>query len=183
MNSKSLTDSELMLLGLVSEMPRHGYEIEQVLEARGMREWAQIGFSSIYFVLGKLEKSGLVQSETPTRTKARKVFSITPLGSEKLIAETTAALGKYRPASSSLLLGMVNWAVLTRNEALDALKERLSSIDEQIEHLECLRRHRQPMPDHVEILFDFSASQLAAERTWITKTLDYMRSKPWPTTN
>lgn len=183
MKPKNLTDSELMLLGLVSEMPRHGYEIEQVLEARGMREWAQIGFSSIYFVLGKLEKSGLVQSEAPAGTKARKVFSITPSGSEKLVAETTAALEKYRPASSSLLLGMVNWSVLPPNTALDALNERLSSIDEQVEHLERLRRRRQPMPDHVEVLFDFSASQLAAERTWIAKTLDYMRSKPWPTTD
>ena len=47
---KLLTDSELLLLGLVAEMPRHGYELEQVIEQRGMREWTQIGFSSIYFV-------------------------------------------------------------------------------------------------------------------------------------
>ena len=55
----NLTDAELLLLGLVSEMPRHGYELEQVIETRGMREWTQVGFSSIYFVLGKLEKAAL----------------------------------------------------------------------------------------------------------------------------
>lgn len=57
-----LSDAELLALGLVAEMPRHGYELEQVIEERGMREWTQIGFSSIYFVLGKLEKAGLVKA-------------------------------------------------------------------------------------------------------------------------
>ena len=40
MTTRDLTDSELLVLGLVAEMPRHGYELEQVI--------AVIGFSSIY---------------------------------------------------------------------------------------------------------------------------------------
>ena len=56
MSLKDLTDSELLVLGLVAEMPRHGYELEQVIEQRGMREWTQIGFSSIYFVLGSWKR-------------------------------------------------------------------------------------------------------------------------------
>ena len=67
-----LTDAQLLVLGLVAEMPRHGYELEQVIEQRGMREWTQIGFSSIYFVLGKLEKLGLVASEKPLARRRRR---------------------------------------------------------------------------------------------------------------
>jgi DNA-binding PadR family transcriptional regulator len=178
MDLPNLTDSELLLLGLVAEMPRHGYEIEQTIEARGMREWTQIGFSSIYFVLGKLEKSGLVLSEVPSGTKARKVFSITQLGREALSSMTAASLGNYRPTFSSLLLGMVNWQLLSRDAAVQAIEARLSSIDAEVERLERLRRQRQPMPDYVEVLFDFSCGQLEAERKWITTTLDYMRNKP-----
>jgi DNA-binding PadR family transcriptional regulator len=29
----------LLLLGLVAELPRYDYEIDQVVEQRGMREW------------------------------------------------------------------------------------------------------------------------------------------------
>ena len=65
---KELTDAELLVLGLVVEMPRHGYQLEQVIEQRAMREWTQIAFSSIHFVLGKLEM-GLV---TARRRRARK---------------------------------------------------------------------------------------------------------------
>lgn len=177
----NLTDSELLLLGLVAEMPRHGYELEQVIETRGMREWTQIGFSSIYFVLGKLEKSGLIQTGARTGTKTRKTFSITSEGNEVLLAQTIVALERYRPTYSSLLLGMIHWPALSRKSALTALEDRLSSIAAETERLECLRRQRQPLPDHIEALFDFSASQLATESNWIATTLDYMRNKPWPT--
>ncbi|MBB3121729.1 PadR family transcriptional regulator [Pseudoduganella violacea] len=176
-----ITDSELLLLGLVAEMPRHGYELEQNIDTRGMREWTQVAFSSIYFVLGKLEKGGLVLAEAPINAKARKTFSITAAGREVLLEQTLAALGAYRPTFSSLLLGMVHWPILSRKAALDALAARLSSVSAEVERLEGLRRQRQPMPDHIELLFDFSATQLAAEHTWITTTLDYMRNKPWPT--
>jgi DNA-binding PadR family transcriptional regulator len=43
-----MTNAELAILSLVAEQPRHGYEIEQVIEEREMREWTEIGFSSIY---------------------------------------------------------------------------------------------------------------------------------------
>jgi DNA-binding PadR family transcriptional regulator len=174
----NLTDSELLLLGLVAEIPRHGYELEQIIETRGMREWTQIGFSSIYFVLGKLEKAGLVVAEVPAGAKARKAFSITESGREVLLEQATAALATYRPTFSSLLLGMVHWPALSRGSALDALAARLASVDAELARLEHLRRQRQPMPDHVEVLFDFLAGQLSAERTWINATVDYMRSKP-----
>ena len=32
-----MTNAELAILSLVVETPRHGYEIEQVIEERGMR--------------------------------------------------------------------------------------------------------------------------------------------------
>ena len=32
--TKELTDAELLVLGLVAEMPRHGYELEREIERR-----------------------------------------------------------------------------------------------------------------------------------------------------
>ena len=53
-----LTPAELTVLGLIVEQPRHGYDLEQVIEERGIRQWTDIAFSSIYYVLAKLEKRG-----------------------------------------------------------------------------------------------------------------------------
>jgi DNA-binding PadR family transcriptional regulator len=55
-----MTNAELAVLSLIAEQPRHGYDIEQIIEARGMRDWTEIGFSSIYYLLNKLEEAGMI---------------------------------------------------------------------------------------------------------------------------
>lgn len=183
MKRERLTDSELLLLGLVAEMPRHGYELEQVIAGRGMREWSQIGFSSIYFVLGRLESKGLVASEIPATAKSKKSFSLTPKGHETLTAETIAAFSEIRSTSSPLIMGMLHWNNLERSQALSALQQRSALVAQEIERLRAIRFEQQPLPDHVDALFDFSIQQLQAESAWISQTLAYMQTKPWNDTD
>ena len=178
-SARPITDAALLLLGLVAEMPRHGYELEQEIDERGMREWTQIGFSSVYFVLGQLEDAGFVRAKTPAGAKARKTFSITAAGRRALVARTATALQTYRPTYSSLLLGMVQWPVLEREQALEALAARGMALDEEIARLEAVRIERQPLPDYVEAVFEFSLGQLQAEAGWVANTLGYMETKPW----
>jgi DNA-binding PadR family transcriptional regulator len=180
---KGLTDAELLLLGLIAEMPRHGYQIDQVIEQRGMREWTQIGFSSIYFVLGKLQKLRLVTAKKPPRTntgtKVRKVYFVTPAGRRTLAAQTVAALRQVQPAYSSVLLGMINWPALKRERALEALAARSRAIEAELARLGAIQVEQQPLPDFVEAVFEYSLGQLRAEATWVTHTLAYMTNKPW----
>jgi DNA-binding PadR family transcriptional regulator len=181
MNIKELTDSEFLVLGLVAEMPRHGYELEQVIEERGMRQWTQIGFSSIYYVLGKLEQRGLIKAETPANAKAKKTYEISGTGKELLIEQTLATLKSLHPTYPSLLLGMIHWPVLTQDQALEALKTRKSAVAEELERLENIHFEQQPLPDYVDAVFEFSIGQLQAEADWIDSTLAYMATKPWHT--
>lgn len=173
-----LTDAELLLLGLVAEMPRHGYQLEQVIEERGMREWTQLGFSSIYFVLGKLEKTGLVKAKKPSGPKARKSFSLTAAGRSLLAAQSLDALRSIRLPQASVLLGMAHWPMLPLHEALAALEARQGALSAEIGRLNDTRLLRQPLPDFIEALFDFSTGQLEAEKAWTAATLDYMKTKP-----
>jgi len=180
---KDLTDAELVVLGLVAEMPRHGYQLDQVIEERSMREWTQIGFSSIYFVLGKLQKLGLVTAKKPAGpnpgSKARKVYSLTPPGRRALSAQTIAALRDVRPAYSSVPMGMINWPALKREPALEALQARSRAIEAELARLGAIQVEQQPLPDYLEALFDFSFGQLRAEAEWVVQTLAYMANKPW----
>lgn len=183
MSPRELTDAELLVLGLVAEMPRHGYELEQVIDQRNMREWTQIGFSSIYFVLGKLETLKLVSTKSSAErspgSKTKKVYSVTKAGGQALEAQTLVALATVRPTYSSALLGMINWPVLARNEALDALAARRDAIGSEMERLAGIRIDQQPLPDFVEALFDHSIGQLKAEAEWVARTSEYMATKPW----
>jgi DNA-binding PadR family transcriptional regulator len=177
--SRECTDAELLLLGLVAEMPRHGYQLEQEIERRSMREWTRIGFSSIYFVLGKLKRAGLVSARKPAGARARRTFALTAAGRRVLVAQTLAALRTSRPTYSSLLLGMIHWSALEREQALEALAARGQAVEAEMTRLGAIQVEQQPLPDHVEALFDFSIGQLEAESEWIARTLDYMKTKPW----
>jgi DNA-binding PadR family transcriptional regulator len=57
-----LSLSEQLILGILSEQARHGYDIEKIIIERGMRKWTVVGFSSIYYVLERLEEKGLATS-------------------------------------------------------------------------------------------------------------------------
>ena len=81
-----MTNAELAILSLVAEGPCHGYQIEHVIQERGMREWTELGFSSIYYLLKKLEAKGLVAGglEEAERGPARKVYTLTDAGRAEL---------------------------------------------------------------------------------------------------
>ncbi len=183
MSKKDLTGSELLVLGLVAEMPRHGYDLEHIIAERAMREWTQIGFSSIYYLLNKLEKKGLVEAEMPASAKAKKIYKMTAAGEEALVNQTLAALKTIRPTYSSLLMGMIHWSVLTRDQALEALQKRKEALAQELKRFEDIHFDQQPLPDYVDTMFDFSIGQLRAEAVWLDKTLAYMKTKPWNAEN
>jgi DNA-binding PadR family transcriptional regulator len=175
---KRLTDAELLVLGLVGEMPRHGYELDAVIERRGIRQWTQIAFSSIYFVLGKLESLGLVRAKQSAdrSPKARKVYSITAAGRRAIASQTVAVL---RDAHAPVLLGMINWPALNREQALEALQARGKAIDAETVRLRAIAVDQQPLPDHAEALFEYLLAQRETEAAWVQRTLAYMATKPW----
>jgi DNA-binding PadR family transcriptional regulator len=112
--SKKLTNGEFAVLSLLAEAPRHGYEIEQMIEQRGMRNWTEIGFSSIYFLLKKLEEHGLVEPAGKATASRRepKVFRLTEAGVEAHRDATRRALADPEPLYPAFLLGLANWPVL-----------------------------------------------------------------------
>ena len=173
----TLTDADLLVLGLVAEMPRHGYELEQTIDDRGMREWTEIGFSSIYFVLSKLERLRLAKARKPTGAKARKSYCVTAAGMRALRTHSLEALGEFHAIRSSVLLGMIHWPLLEKPLALAALRARKNAITDEEARLAKLHLSRQPLPDHVDALFEYSLGQLAAEAKWVAETTVYMERR------
>lgn len=174
---KRLTDAKLLILGLLSEKKRHAYELEKVIEGRGMREWTEIGFSSIYYILKELENQGLAQSSKANSSKEKKVISLSLLGKKILKKQTELALSEVRANNSSILLGMINWQCLSHTDAIKSLETRLSSVQNEMKRLDKVLYQNQPFPDYIELLFNFSKGQLESELKWIESTLEYMKAK------
>lgn len=169
----TLTNAEAAILGLVSEQPRHGYELEQVIEERGLRQWAEIGFSSIYFLLGKLQRKRLVEEVGPARgnARARKSFTVTATGRHALTRHALAKIAMPDPPRAAILIGLANWPALDHDEAISALFQRNKALEEEKSRIDAARAAQQPLPLFVEAIFDFALGQIAGEIAWIGRTV------------
>ncbi len=101
-----ITNRETAILGLLAEKSRHGYEIEKVIKERGYRAWTDIGFSSIYYILNRLEDKGLIESKMIDieGKPSRRVYSITEDGISVLQEKVKALLSKPAKLISGLFL-------------------------------------------------------------------------------
>jgi DNA-binding PadR family transcriptional regulator len=173
-----MTNAELAILSLIAERPRHGYEIEHVIEERGMRDWTEIGFSSIYYLLKKLEKEGLVAGrlEEAARGPARKVYSATQAGYEALRAGLLDALSGPRPRRSPLQLGLANLPGIPPAEVLAALRQYHDALDEKEGYLRVRWQGQQPLPYFVDAMFDHSLTLIEAEKAWIVRFIEQIES-------
>jgi DNA-binding PadR family transcriptional regulator len=173
-----MTDAELVILHLLAEKPRHGYEIEEVIEQRGMREWTAIGFSSIYYLLNKLEKAGMVEKRPgeAKRGPSRNVFSLTPAGYEALRQGTLASLARYQGDYQTLLMGLANLPLLSRKEALSALVKHRQGLNERREHIASQMQAQLPVSSVVQRLFDYSFTMIDARLRWLDGLIEDIES-------
>ena len=92
MAEQNLSNAEAALLGLLSEQSMYPYQIEQQVKNRDMRYWTELSMSSIYKLLRKLEKDGLVlkKEEVSPENRLRNLYSLTEEGVRKLKATLIA---------------------------------------------------------------------------------------------
>ncbi|WP_067474735.1 PadR family transcriptional regulator [Actinomadura hibisca] len=165
-----LTPAELTLLGLLVEQPRHGYELDEVITARGMREWTEIGFSSIYYLLTRLRDRGLIAEidrSRPARGKARRVYGPTAEGRRVCAQSAEAAVAELRPVFPPLLVGLANQPVIAPEHLRAALDQRAEALAEKIAALGATRDAQPGLPGFVRAIFDYTLSQLTAEQRWL----------------
>ena len=167
-----MTNAELAVLSLVAQQPRHGYEIEQVIEERGMRRWTEVGFSSIYFLLKKLEKGGFIEGrlEKTERGPARKVYHATKTGQEAFHAAIIEVLSVPQPSPRPLMLGLANLPSLSIEEALAALSQYRKHLTEKMGILRAvLESNLQSHPYFVDAMFELGLLVMQAELEWVEK--------------
>jgi len=170
--TKGISEREAAILGLLSERPLYGYTIEKIIEERGMRHWTEIGFSSIYYILKRLEQQHLITS-TPEHTDtrpSRNVYTITPAGTTSLHEAVHRFISQYTPMRSPFSLGIANGTLLCDDEIRACLTERLRTIDAATDHVQsmCDMMTREKRPFYVIALFSRALAHMQTERDWVT---------------
>ena len=173
-----MTNAELAILSLVAQRPRHGYEIEQVIEARGMREWTEVGFSSIYYLLKKLERKGYVQPQqvAAERGPARKVYHITPAGEKAVDESALDALSVPRRCYQQFILGLAILPRIGHKDVLNSLGKYQTDLHARRESMQIRLERQRPLPYFVEAMFDYSLTLVSAEIDWVEKFIQQLQS-------
>ncbi len=144
MNIK-MGNKEIAVMGLLSERPMHGYDIEHEIRMRDMRYWTEISMSSVYKILKKLEEKGLVNYEVKQTANnvAQKVYSLTEMGKVRLNGEIAALFSEFDHHRWEIDLAISNLNVLTDaqkvwniNAYIKKLRELLSGYGELQKYLE-----------------------------------------------
>ena len=162
--------TEELILGILSEHSEHGYNIEKIIETRGMRKWTDIGFSSIYYVLDKLEKKGLASGKN-ANGKEKKEYSITESGLNVLREKTKKRIEERMPANTHLMTGLANSAVLDGVEVADSLLKRKIRLEQDLINLKEKAKEKNTVSRSAARLFGLSEKLILAELEWLNEEM------------
>ena len=162
-----MTDTEVIILGLVAEGIGYGYRIEQEIEARHLRRWTDIGFSSIYYLLAKLERQGLVASlnETSPEGPNRRVYRVTGVGRKTLAQEAARRIAALLPLPASKYVGLSLIPHLEPEVLKRALAAHAAKIEARLTTLAANRRGDYPW--FAGATFELGARLAETEREWL----------------
>jgi PadR family transcriptional regulator, regulatory protein AphA len=138
---EQLSATAYVILGLVRNEPRSGYEIKAVVDNSTRFFWAA-SYGQIYPELKRLAEAGLIAgSDVPTGGRKRTVYEITADGEEELRAWLRQAPQTFEMRDEGLLKLFFADA-LPRDEAVEilrAMKAQRLAINERLRAIEQMK--------------------------------------------
>ena len=179
-----MTDAELTILSLVAEGARYGHEIQQLIDERGLREWVTIGFSSVYYILNKLEEQNLLNSGLELRGQrgAHKAYQVTEAGRGILQTAISDLLRQPRSLGTGFELGLVNLTVLKPKQVYSVLSHHRQDLQQRLEAVvhsweEHQENDSDDITDHISALYTHSIALMSAELQWIEGFLQHWQQR------
>jgi DNA-binding PadR family transcriptional regulator len=175
-----MTNAELAVLSLIIEKPRHGYEIEKVIEERGMRDWTEVSFSSIYYLLRKLAKEGMIaarQEPSEGGGPGRKVYHATQAGHRQWHDAMLGVLSTPQKRILPLQIGLAGLLNIPSEKALEALQMYHQTLSEQREYVKSrwnIQRGR--LQFNVHAMFELSISLIDTEIEFLKQLINDLKS-------
>lgn len=171
-----MTQIEIILLALLYDKDYYGYQIESIIEQRNMREWANLGFSSIYNSLNKLERKKLIDSryEKEHGSPKRKVYFMKDETRGIVKKHIIKMLSEYNRDSSEFDIGMAFSYLISKKEFYQAIIERKENLIKRREFILKKYNHHPTAKErpHIRALFERPMECIKAEIVWIENFIE-----------
>lgn len=126
-----------MILGLLAEGEKHGYELLREMEERGLLRWTRASRVAVYKNLARLEEQGCLVSwrEKGGNMPERIVYGITAEGERRLKDTVYDLCSSREPLRLDYAVGAAFIGRLGEDEAREALESRKEFLRAQLKRL------------------------------------------------
>ena len=162
------SDADIVHLSLLAERPRHGYDLDRVIEQRGYRQWTSLAFSSVYYLLKRLSERGLLEPDEGTQGR-RTVFRVTEAGRRELRQAAGERLLTPAPPSAGVLPALNAYSRLDDPALAALLARRAEALLGRLDELRALRA--QVDEEHALAIFDYEILRQEADLAWTRSLL------------
>ena len=125
----------LAVMALLFERPMHPYEMVSTMRERGKHGSVRLRYSSLYSVVGALEREGLISPRETVREgrrPERTVYGITDAGRAEFLTWLRELLSEPVKEYTQFAAGLSFIAALPPDEAAGLLEERVRLLEEEI---------------------------------------------------
>lgn len=162
---------EVVVLGLLAEGPRYGYELLERFRERAMGSWIEIGRASVYQALRRLEAAGAVAGREQEGSEGpdRRVYRITSTGRARLRAGLRERAAEARPFASGAAVALGFLHLLTPEEAARTVASRAAALSAFRARLAAERERVPPGPAGALAarLLELQDALAETERRWL----------------
>lgn len=166
-----MTHGEVIILRLLVTRDMYGYELDRIIEENRIRQWADIGFSSIYNILNKLEHKDLVtgyHNKQPGSPK-RKMYQISRHGKNELRKEVKAMLEHPAKGKDDFGVALVVSDVLAEEEFRECMGIYRKHLQELKRMFENGIPQSSKQKNRVALAIERSSCLIDAEICWIDR--------------
>jgi DNA-binding PadR family transcriptional regulator len=181
-----LTPLAISVLALLNERPMHAYEMYQLLISRHNHRIVKVRPGSLYHTVERLAGQNHVRATGTERAgnrPERTTYEITPEGVEALRRRVESGLEKYVYEYPLFPVVLSEAHNLDVEDAVLRFRRRVADLDNWLAELDqaLATARADGVQERYWMAADYIRSQLAAERDWLTTTIERIESKdlPW----
>ena len=168
-------DARFLILGVLHRGDFHPYEIKRRLEAAMVECYIDVDVGTLYYAVRQLEKNGFIEAiaqERVARGGMRTIYRITTAGRDEFRKGLHSRLDAEGPVSQVLYGALLFLHLAERTVVEEALRRRISRLDELIAKLEPIKTELAPVlstgGDH---LLGHLDRQRRLDRAWLQELL------------